>query len=111
MYGVNGPVPDPYSRTARAESSSSHSTMACERCSELGRTAPICDGCRRNCSRKLEEVPRMSRGKSYRSLWCEKEIGNLETARFLHWKPDRKSTRLNSSHSQISYAVFCLEKK
>src|SRR5256886_8986348 len=31
------------------------------------------------------------------------------------WGPelraDRKSTRLNSSHSQISYAVFCLEKK
>src|SRR2546430_13377637 len=26
-------------------------------------------------------------------------------------KPDRKSTRLNSSHSQISYAVFCLKKK
>src|SRR2546430_9307546 len=25
--------------------------------------------------------------------------------------PDRKSTRLNSSHSQISYAVFCLQKK
>src|SRR2546430_3360073 len=24
---------------------------------------------------------------------------------------DRKSTRLNSSHSQISYAVFCLKKK
>src|SRR5688572_32449600 len=29
------------------------------------------------------------------------------TLRFL----DRKSTRLNSSHSQISYAVFCLKKK
>src|SRR2546427_8942858 len=29
------------------------------------------------------------------------------TARFR----DRKSTRLNSSHSQISYAVFCLKKK
>src|SRR2546430_11564637 len=32
-----------------------------------------------------------------------------------HWrhpmKTDRKSTRLNSSHSQISYAVFCLKKK
>src|SRR2546427_8427892 len=28
----------------------------------------------------------------------------------LHWR-DRKSTRLNSSHSQISYAVFCLKKK
>src|SRR2546430_16134959 len=25
--------------------------------------------------------------------------------------PDRKSTRLNFSHSQISYAVFCLKKK
>src|SRR5688572_31757174 len=28
---------------------------------------------------------------------------------FIH--RDRKSTRLNSSHSQISYAVFCLKKK
>src|SRR2546430_9161224 len=26
-------------------------------------------------------------------------------------REDRKSTRLNSSHSQISYAVFCLKKK
>src|SRR2546430_4225762 len=37
---------------------------------------------------------------------------------FLHYRlarvcrtSDRKSTRLNSSHSQISYAVFCLKKK
>src|SRR2546430_3877755 len=30
----------------------------------------------------------------------------------LRWlNGDRKSTRLNSSHSQISYAVFCLKKK
>src|SRR2546430_7191603 len=28
-----------------------------------------------------------------------------------HGYTDRKSTRLNSSHSQISYAVFCLKKK
>src|SRR2546430_14452876 len=28
-----------------------------------------------------------------------------------HRGKDRKSTRLNSSHSQISYAVFCLKKK
>src|SRR5688572_31181189 len=28
-----------------------------------------------------------------------------------HDQEDRKSTRLNSSHSQISYAVFCLKKK
>src|SRR6266481_7409811 len=27
------------------------------------------------------------------------------------WSRDRKSTRLNSSHSSISYAVFCLKKK
>src|SRR2546430_11247690 len=30
---------------------------------------------------------------------------------FLAEEIDRKSTRLNSSHSQISYAVFCLKKK
>src|SRR5689334_23704230 len=29
----------------------------------------------------------------------------------VHVNPDRKSTRLNSSHSSISYAVFCLKKK
>src|SRR3712207_8603853 len=27
------------------------------------------------------------------------------------WERDRKSTRLNSSHANISYAVFCLKKK
>src|SRR5438309_8713816 len=35
---------------------------------------------------------------------------NLPIGRFLG-KGDRKSTRLNSSHSSISYAVFCLKKK
>src|SRR5699024_12881264 len=34
------------------------------------------------------------------------------TARMLHvYSVDRKSTRLNSSHVSISYAVFCLKKK
>src|SRR2546427_4498402 len=32
-------------------------------------------------------------------------------ARSAYEQQDRKSTRLNSSHSQISYAVFCLKKK
>src|SRR2546430_7066364 len=32
-------------------------------------------------------------------------------ARHRSAREDRKSTRLNSSHSQISYAVFCLKKK
>src|SRR5256886_11238655 len=37
---------------------------------------------------------------------------DLHEERRLHVRPlDRKSTRLNSSHSQISYAVFCLKKK
>src|SRR2546428_975522 len=31
--------------------------------------------------------------------------------RYLFVSSDRKSTRLNSSHDQISYAVFCLKKK
>src|SRR2546430_10309480 len=35
---------------------------------------------------------------------------NLPQLRQLRQR-DRKSTRLNSSHSQISYAVFCLKKK
>src|SRR2546430_9198105 len=39
----------------------------------------------------------------------------IATGRWQHGQPpppaDRKSTRLNSSHSQISYAVFCLKKK
>src|SRR5206468_11297410 len=35
-------------------------------------------------------------------VWCR-----LQTST----KLDRKSTRLNSSHDQISYAVFCLKKK
>src|SRR2546427_2173966 len=39
-------------------------------------------------------------------------VGALDVVRALvHEVEDRKSTRLNSSHSQISYAVFCLKKK
>src|SRR5688572_31150121 len=35
----------------------------------------------------------------------------LLTSQDIAFHLDRKSTRLNSSHSQISYAVFCLKKK
>src|SRR5207253_9954160 len=38
-------------------------------------------------------------------------VGGLIGALLLLWTPDRKSTRLNSSHVAISYAVFCLKKK
>src|SRR2546427_2462696 len=50
-------------------------------------------------SRMRDEVSRLNMGLENR---LENAIGSLS---------DRKSTRLNSSHSQISYAVFCLKKK
>src|SRR5688572_31107379 len=54
----------------------------------------------------LEKVENLSYSVSYTTRAPRsKEIAGREY--FL----DRKSTRLNSSHSQISYAVFCLKKK
>src|SRR5256886_11988087 len=57
----------------------------------------------------------------YTTLFRSRAAGarnQLEVLAFLHVGGalehhvlDRKSTRLNSSHSQISYAVFCLKKK
>ena len=41
----------------------------------------------------------------------EKDIEFISSVALLHYKTDRKSTRLNSSHVAISYAVFCLKKK
>src|SRR2546427_4341231 len=38
---------------------------------------------------------------------AESVVAAAMRAEFLAVHPDRKSTRLNSSHSQISYAVFC----
>src|SRR5688572_32346465 len=42
--------------------------------------------------------------------WAYRRLGVVLDAKNGEIK-DRKSTRLNSSHSQISYAVFCLKKK
>src|SRR2546428_10153194 len=55
----------------------------------------------------------------FRSLgpeWCFLRLGDgqlpLRRRRLVEQlRADRKSTRLNSSHDQISYAVFCLKKK
>src|SRR2546427_4917844 len=53
-----------------------------------------------------ETARRCSSGRSqFRS--SGKSVPGLRNNR----RRDRKSTRLNSSHSQISYAVFCLKKK
>src|SRR5688572_31067248 len=46
-------------------------------------------------------------GKSTVGAMLAEKLGRT----FLDFDTDRKSTRLNSSHSQISYAVFCLKKK
>src|SRR3712207_7826100 len=56
-------------------------------------------------------------GQSERSEQPQRHRGRRETEGVDHGDPehlvapqDRKSTRLNSSHANISYAVFCLEK-
>src|SRR5690554_7659566 len=46
----------------------------------------------------------------YLGAYGESE-GNKATVFLVPTKGDRKSTRLNSSHVRISYAVFCLKKK
>src|SRR2546430_8605362 len=43
--------------------------------------------------------------------WTKKSGDHVDEGETLVEARDRKSTRLNSSHSQISYAVFCLKKK
>src|SRR2546430_13343913 len=50
--------------------------------------------------------------RSVRHLYTGKTQSSTGNVRRSNDVPsDRKSTRLNSSHSQISYAVFCLKKK
>src|SRR3989442_4599223 len=53
--------------------------------------------------------------RSHFSFWLFVPRKRRESSDWLHrqhWaKIDRKSTRLNSSHVRISYAVFCLKKK
>ena len=54
-----------------------------------------------------DEVPRAVKKCKEAGLTVKKIIGDRE----LMAMRDRKSTRLNSSHARISYAVFCLKKK
>src|SRR2546430_6389822 len=50
------------------------------------------------------------RSDSFRGVFQPEEF-RLQLGEIVAAQVDRKSTRLNSSHSQISYAVFCLKKK
>src|SRR5438270_12404573 len=52
-----------------------------------------------------------SRRRSWAGGSCPCSRSPQDRARAASARRDRKSTRLNSSHSQISYAVFCLKKK
>src|SRR2546427_7329882 len=55
-----------------------------------------------NRARSVVGLVGLDGGKTIEFAACERRTGSVL---------DRKSTRLNSSHSQISYAVFCLKKK
>src|SRR2546422_8493389 len=59
-----------------------------------------------------EIVPEMAQGVGdQRAVSRERSDGASGSPGLESWLPDRKSTRLNSSHGYISYAVFCLKKK
>src|SRR2546430_12546228 len=51
------------------------------------------------------------KGRCGPSWSCNHFLGGVVLGALHREQEDRKSTRLNSSHSQISYAVFCLKKK
>src|SRR3712207_6856074 len=55
----------------------------------------------------------LRRPAAQRRLRCGRGVGALPSGGALggYLVEDRKSTRLNSSHANISYAVFCLKKK
>src|SRR5262245_64453360 len=55
--------------------------------------------------------PLESNGQHARQEWFGVACCPGNITRFMASVPDRKSTRLNSSHLGISYAVFCLKKK
>src|SRR3712207_8444191 len=58
---------------------------------------------------RLASAIRLSFGLSFFSVLCAL-IAGLASGIWAGFMGDRKSTRLNSSHANISYAVFCLKK-
>src|SRR5256886_8811953 len=59
-----------------------------------------------------DALPIYNRDESYDSrFWGFLPRAHIVGKPLILYLRDRKSTRLNSSHSQISYAVFCLKKK
>src|SRR2546430_12863221 len=60
--------------------------------------------------RRLKRLGRALEAPDDRGREPELALDLLDLRHRLAERQDRKSTRLNSSHSQISYAVFCLKK-
>src|SRR5215217_9287037 len=84
----------------------------------MGEQVPT-PGCLR-CVEAGDEVEVRARGERERSVLqrlrsqVDADVGEVRAKEALQAAPhrvDRKSTRLNSSHANISYAVFCLKKK
>src|SRR5438309_7944642 len=65
-------------------------------------------GARRAVDGEGERVARGGGGNAHPTAACPPRPSSTSAGRSAR---DRKSTRLNSSHSSISYAVFCLKKK
>src|SRR5690625_6654621 len=57
------------------------------------------------------ELLRGMRGDATPYYWTNRLFGGVVPWLYVNDTSDRKSTRLNSSHVAISYAVFCLKKK
>src|SRR5688572_30867286 len=98
-------LPDPFSPTKNVtgvvnSSASSDATTG----TVHGNPLPSCDRCRRSAER-YTHGSYSGWGAPMRGKVRWERLGSEEAER------DRKSTRLNSTHSQISYAVFCLKKK
>src|SRR2546430_6643984 len=58
-----------------------------------------------------ESIPRACFSAGVACSWMTNPPSSTSGSHTAFLNADRKSTRLNSSHSQISYAVFCLKKK
>src|SRR2546430_12550073 len=71
--------------------------------------------CLRTCLKSLSHRPERADGMFSNEHLLSSPLSAIRKSFDLREKTekrrDRKSTRLNSSHSQISYAVFCLKKK
>src|SRR5688500_19728421 len=64
-----------------------------------------------SCSRKWPVGGRSRSSRTRRPMHSNKAVPSTRSGSPQRTTPDRKSTRLNSSHLVISYAVFCLKKK